>query len=94
MSPGSIPSALSLSGPFFSIAWDRFIAVLRAAAAELREARQRAAELHAEWRQWQSIRHLSPHLLRDIGAQQLHSWADVEQVRDEWRARASATHLG
>lgn len=94
MSPASIPPALSLSRPLISIAWERFVFALHAAAAALRRRRRHAAHRRIEWRQWQAVRHLTPHQLRDIGAQQLQSCADAEQVREEWKVRASMLGLG
>lgn len=94
MSPGSIPPALSLSRPLFSVAWAHLITAMRAAAAQVRRHRQRAAQRRLERQQWQTVRHLRPHLLRDIGAEHLQSWADAEHARDEWKARASMSGLG
>lgn len=94
MSLGSIPPALSLSRPLMTIVWQRIVDAQRAAAAELPRRRARADQRRSDWQHWQAVRHLSPHLLRDIGAHQLESWAATEHARDEWKTRTSGSGLG
>ena len=89
MSLVHLPSTLALSRPLLVVAWDRCIDAVRAAFAALARYRRDVAARRVEWQQWQAVRHLSGHLLKDIdGSGRFEPRAMAGRLLDGWELSA------